>query len=105
VGHYLLARLRRLMERHPLIGDVRGPGLFIGLELVLNRQTLEPAGEQAGYIANRMRDYGILMSTDGPFHNVLKIKPPMVFNQADADFLLTTLDKILQEDFVRLEIK
>ncbi len=104
VGNYLLAGLSRLMERHPIIGDVRGLGLFIGLELVLNRQTLAPAGEQAGYIANRMRDYSILMSTDGPFHNVLKIKPPLVFNQADADFLLSTLAKILQEDFVRLPV-
>ena len=76
----------------------RAAGLFVGIELVLDRQTLEPAPEQAAYIANRMRERGILLSTDGPFHNVLKIKPPMVFTKENADFLLGTLDEILGED-------
>jgi 4-aminobutyrate aminotransferase-like enzyme len=83
-----------------LIGDVRGLGLFIGIELVLNRETLEPAPAQASYVANRMRERGILLSTDGPFHNVLKIKPPLVFSRANADFLIETLDGILREDFL-----
>ena len=61
--------------------------------------TLEPAGHQASYVADRMKDHGILISTDGPLHNVLKIKPPMVFTQENADYLVTCLDKILQEDF------
>lgn len=102
VGRYMLEKLQSLMDRHPIIGDVRGLGLFIGIELVLNRETLEPAGDHASYISNRMRDHGILVSTDGPFHNVLKIKPPLVFDEANADFFVTTLDKILWEDFVRL---
>jgi 4-aminobutyrate aminotransferase-like enzyme len=102
VGNHLMNGLRGLRHRHPVIGDVRGLGLFIGVELVRDRETLEPAGEQAAYVANRMREHGILLSTDGPSHNVLKIKPPLVFTEADADFLAATLDKILSEDFVRV---
>ena len=89
------------MEKHTLIGDVRGLGLFVGIELVLDRETLKPAAEQASYIANRMRERGILLSTDGPFHNVLKIKPPMVFTEENADLLVGALDEILEEDLAR----
>ncbi len=99
VGTHLMDSLRDLMERHALIGEIRGPGLFVGIELVLNRETLEPAPAQASYIANRMRERGILLSTDGPFHNVLKIKPPLVFTKENVDFLVATLDEILAEDF------
>ena len=99
VGNYLMNGLRGLMHKHALIGDVRGLGLFVGIELVMDRETLEPAPAQATYIANRMRERGILLSTDGPFHNVLKIKPPMVFTEANANFLVDTLDEILAEDF------
>jgi 4-aminobutyrate aminotransferase-like enzyme len=99
VGNHLMNGLRGLMQKHALIGDVRGLGLFVGIELVLGG-TLEPAPAQATYIANRMSERGILLSTDGPFHNVLKIKPPMVFTEANADFLVATLDEILAEDFV-----
>ena len=102
VGTYLMEGLRALMERHTLIGDVRGLGLFVGIELVLDRQTLEPAPGQASYITNRMRERGILLSTDGPFHNVLKIKPPMVFTEENADFLVGTLDEVLGEDLANI---
>jgi 4-aminobutyrate aminotransferase-like enzyme len=77
---------------------VRGLGLFLGVELVRDRTTLEPAGDEAGYVANRMRERGVLVSTDGPFHNVLKIKPPLVFTTQDADQLVATLDQALAED-------
>ncbi len=97
VGSYLLQRLRGLKARHALVGDVRGLGLFSGIELVRDRVTLEPAGHEAGYVANRVRDRGVLLSTDGPFHNVLKIKPPLVFSRADADTLADTLDAVLAE--------
>ena len=100
-GTQLLAGLRGLMERHPLIGDVRGLGLFVGIELVLDRHTLAPAARQASYIANRMKERGIHLSTDGPFHNVLKIKPPLVFTEANADHLVSTLNDILREDLAR----
>src|SRR6266699_3377928 len=102
VGTSLMNGLRQLMEKHPLIGDVRGLGLFVGVELVRDRETQSPAAAQASYIANRMSERGILLSTDGPFHNVLKIKPPMVFTDANADFLVATLDEILAEDFNRI---
>jgi len=98
VGAHLLAGLAELVSRHPIAGDARGLGLFLGLELVRNRETREPAGEIAGYVANRMRDRGILLSTDGPYHNVLKIKPPLCFTTGDADHLVATLDRILTED-------
>ena len=98
VGKHLLSRLRDLATRRPLIGDVRGLGLFLGVELVRDRTTLEPAGEEASYVANRMRERGVLLSTDGPFHNVLKIKPPLVFTMQDADQLVATLDQALGED-------
>ena len=102
VGKGLLDGLRSLMTKHRLIGDVRGLGLFIGVELVLDRGDLTPAPDHATYIANRMRDHGILISTDGPLHNVLKLKPPMVFTAADAERLVVTLDKILNEDRLQL---
>jgi 4-aminobutyrate aminotransferase-like enzyme len=102
VGNRLLAGLRELQPKYPLMGDVRGLGLYIGVELVRDRDSLEPAAAEASYIANRMRDHGILISTDGPLHNVLKMKPPLVFTAADADRLVSALDKILQEDAVQV---
>jgi 4-aminobutyrate aminotransferase-like enzyme len=97
VGNSLLAGLRNLQTKFPLIGDVRGLGLYAGIELVRDQQTLEPAAEEAAYIANRMRDKGILISTDGPLHNVLKIKPPLVFTEENAGFLVEMLGEILEE--------
>ena len=91
VGAHLLERLRPLLERPSLAGDVRGSGLFIGVELVRDRETLEPATEEASEIVNRLRDDGILIGTDGPHHNVLKIRPPMPFTIEDADQLASSL--------------
>lgn len=101
IGNYLTNGLRELKLRHPIIGDVRGHGLFLGFELIRNAETLEAAAEEASYLANRMREKGILMSTDGPLHNVLKIKPPMCFSQQNADQFLDYLDKVFQEDRMR----
>jgi len=101
VGAHLLSRLRDVQSRHAIVGDVRGLGLFIGVELVRDRKSLEPAGDQAGVVANRMRDRGVLVSTDGPFHNVLKIKPPLCFTERDADVLASTLDDLLGDDYLR----
>jgi len=100
VGDYLKTGLMSLMDDFEIIGDVRGPGLFIGFELVTNRVTKAPATQQASYFANRMRDKGILMSTDGPFDNVLKIKPPIIFSKNDSDFLLESIQQVLKEDFM-----
>jgi 4-aminobutyrate aminotransferase-like enzyme len=101
VGGKLLEDLQALQERHPLIGEVRGLGLFLGIELVLDRETREPAVTQASRVKERLRDHRILLSTDGPAENVLKIKPPLVFTAEDADRLVATLDKILEEDGLR----
>ena len=98
VGDQMLERLRALACEHDIIGDVRGCGLFLGVELVRCRETLEPAGEEASFVANRMRDMGILLGTDGPHHNVVKIRPPMPFDEGDADRLVTTLARILEDD-------
>jgi len=100
-GNYLMARLRELAERHLLIGDVRGAGLFIGVELVTDRTERSPAGREAAYVANRMRDMGVLVSTDGPDHNVLKIKPPLCFSVADADVFVQVLDQVLGESPIK----
>lgn len=102
VGYRLLKGFEKLKENFPLIGDVRGQGLFIGVELVKNRKTLEPAAEEATYIINRLREHGILISTDGPLHNVLKLKPPMVFSEQNADDVVEVLGKILAEDCLKI---
>ncbi len=101
VGKYLKNGFSQLQKRFPIIGDIRGHGLFLGIELVKDLETLAPAPAAASYLANRMRARGILMSTDGPFHNVLKIKPPMCFDFSDADFLLKNMAIVLEEDFIR----
>ncbi|HEY7057977.1 MAG TPA: aminotransferase class III-fold pyridoxal phosphate-dependent enzyme [Vicinamibacterales bacterium] len=97
VGAGLIDGLRALAGRHALIGDVRGSGLFIGVELVTDRDTLEPATAQAAYITNRMRDEGLLFGTEGRFSNVLKIRPPMPFTVDDGAELCESLGRILGE--------
>jgi 4-aminobutyrate aminotransferase-like enzyme/Ser/Thr protein kinase RdoA (MazF antagonist) len=98
VGTYLKKALWAMSERFPIIGDVRGQGLFLGFELVEKGKI--PAPAKAAYLADRMKEQGVLMSVDGPFNNVLKIKPPLCFSQADADLMLGYLEKILGEDFM-----
>jgi 4-aminobutyrate aminotransferase-like enzyme/Ser/Thr protein kinase RdoA (MazF antagonist) len=98
VGTRWLAKLRELQSIHPLIGDARGSGLFLGLDLVKDRSTREPATNQACYVVNRLRDHGILAGTDGPHHNVIKLRPPLIFSDADAALCTSTLEQILQED-------
>jgi len=96
-GEHFLQGLRVLMNKHTIIGDVRGHGLFIGAELVRNRATLEPAVPEIDVVVEKMKDRGFLISTDGPLHNVLKIKPPLVFNKENADAFLWHLDQVLEE--------
>ena len=98
IGAYLRHGLQQLQEKHALVGDVRGLGLFMGIELVRNRETLEPARSEAAQIVEQMKERGVLLSTDGPLHNVIKIKPPLVFSHADADFLVRELDEVLNAD-------
>ena len=102
VGRHLMGRLRPLPDRYPLVGDVRGAGLFVGIELVRDRGSLEPAADEATFVVNRMRADGVLIGTDGPFHNVLKIRPPMPFNARDADALADALERALDAGGRRL---
>jgi 4-aminobutyrate aminotransferase-like enzyme len=95
VGLHMQNKLRSLKAHHTLIGDVRGAGLFLGVELVRNRDTLEPAAQEASDVVNRMREAGVLIGTDGPLHNVLKIRPPMPFSADNADELVRCLDDVL----------
>ncbi len=97
VGRKLLSGFDQLKDKYPLIGDVRGAGLFIGIELVKDHESLEPAASEATQISNALKDAGILIGTDGPFHNVLKIRPPMPFSNDDADELLTSLAQCLEK--------
>jgi 4-aminobutyrate aminotransferase-like enzyme/Ser/Thr protein kinase RdoA (MazF antagonist) len=99
VGNCMLDRLRPFVDRHPIMGDVRGSGLFLGVELVRDRETLEPAAEEASFVSNRMRDHGILVGIDGPYHNVVKIRPPMPFDEQNAEFLVDVMENVLDEDF------
>jgi len=94
VGSYLKERLSE--NNHPLIGDVRGAGLFIGVELIRDKDTLEPATREAAAIKDALREEHILISTDGPFENVLKIKPPLVFSRKNADRLVSAINNALQ---------
>ncbi len=101
-GRYLKQELEILQAQFPIIGDVRGQGLFLGFELVENPESKKPASQKATYLANRMRQRGILMSVDGPDNNVMKIKPPMCFNKENANFLIRNLALILKEDFMQV---
>ena len=94
-GEHLLGRFRRLADQFECVGDVRGTGLYLGVDLVLDRSTKEPATALAGDVANALRDRGVLVSTDGPADNVLKIKPPIVFGPAEADLLADALQRVL----------
>ena len=98
-GKRMLEGMVPFVDRYPIVGDVRGSGLFLGVELVRSRETLEPAKEEAAFVVNRLRDAGILLGTDGPFDNVIKIRPPMQFDESNAELLVTNMDRILKEDF------
>ena len=98
-GAKLKAGLLDLMARYPLIGDVRGKGLFLGIELVRDRATLEPAPAETHRLVEEMRNRQILLSVDGPLHNIIKIKPPIVFSEADAARLVRELDAVMKEFF------
>lgn len=99
-GNYLKQELREIAKDFPILSDVRGQGLFLGIELT--DSAMSPLPEQTAYLANRMRDFGILMSTDGKDNNVLKIKPPLVFDRNHADELLLRLRQILKENYMLL---
>jgi 4-aminobutyrate aminotransferase-like enzyme len=95
VGEHVIAGLHALQTKHPLIGDVRGGGLFFAVEMVRDRATQEPAPAQTRQIVNGMRERGVLISRIGMHDNILKIRPPMPFRTEHADLLLKTLDDVM----------
>ena len=94
LGERFMAGLKELQAKHDIIGDVRGRGLFLGFELVKDRETKEPAAEEAAKIVDMMRGRGVLLSTDGPHHNVIKIKPPTTLTEKDIDYALMHMDEV-----------
>src|SRR5277367_112003 len=97
VGNYTLGRLKKLADRHALIGDVRGAGLFFAVELVTDRSTKVPATAQTKRLVNLMRERGVLISRIGIHDNILKIRPPMPFSRQHADLLIETLDAVMAD--------
>lgn len=97
VGGHLKERLLELQDKHPLIGDVRGMGLMLGVELVRDRQSKEPANTEAADVMERLKDHGVLIGKGGLYGNTLRIKPPMCLTKDDADYLTDCLDLTLTE--------
>ncbi|XP_021348667.1 alanine--glyoxylate aminotransferase 2-like isoform X2 [Mizuhopecten yessoensis] len=97
VGQYWKAKVTELMSQFDIIGQVRGQGLFLGIDLVKDRETREPATEEANTVITRMKEEHILLSTDGPYSNVIKTKPPMCFSKNNVDHFMEKLTVILTE--------
>jgi len=96
IGGHLRSRLRELQEKHALIGEVRGLGLMLGIELVRDRKSKEPASTEAAKILELCRDRGLILGKGGLTGNTLRIKPPMCLTKNDADFLVDCLDEVLE---------
>ena len=96
VGDYVLRGFKDLQSRHDMIGDVRGSGLFFGMDLVEDRESKSPAAGKARKVVNGMRDHGVLMSKIGEHDNVLKLRPPLCFGREHADQLIETLDEVMK---------
>ena len=97
VGAYLMDGYKRLMDKHSIIGDVRGKGLMTGIELVKDRKSKEPAGAEAAQVFERSKDLGLLIGKGGLFGNVLRIKPPMCITRDDVDYMIEVLDLAISE--------
>jgi 4-aminobutyrate aminotransferase-like enzyme len=95
IGTYMREGLERLAARYPIIGDVRGAGLFLGVEFVKDRKTKEPDAETTTRVVNDLRKRRVLISATGPGANILKIRPPLVFTQEHADIFLDAMGKTL----------
>ncbi|XP_036280375.1 5-phosphohydroxy-L-lysine phospho-lyase isoform X3 [Pipistrellus kuhlii] len=97
VGSFLMELLEQQKAKHPIIGDIRGVGLFIGVDLIKDEATRTPATEEADYLISRLKENYILLSTDGPGRNVLKFKPPMCFSLDNVKHVVAKLDAILTD--------
>lgn len=94
-GTYFRTRIKALMQRHAMLGEVRGSGLMTGVDIVADRTTREAAPKEARRIANRMRERGVLVGIDGPLGNVLKVRPPMPFQPEHADIAVAAMDEAM----------
>ncbi|TPG36120.1 aminotransferase [Mycobacterium hodleri] len=97
VGGHLKAQLMALRDKHPIIGTVHGMGLYLGVEMIRDQHTLEPATEETAAICNRMLELGVIIQPTGDRQNILKTKPPLCLDVAGADFYVATLDRVLTE--------
>ncbi|KAA0095368.1 aminotransferase [Mycolicibacterium sp. P1-18] len=97
VGRHLKGRLLALRERHPIIGTVHGMGLYLGVEMVRDPETLEPATEETAAICDRMLELGVVIQPTGDRQNILKTKPPLCLDVTGADFYVDALDRVLTE--------
>lgn len=97
VGAHLINRLRELQDKYEIIGDVRGRGLMIGVELVTDRTSKTPAKEETSLVFEKMKDLGVLVGRGGMYGNVFRIKPPMCFTKEDSDFLVDVMDYSLSK--------
>jgi alanine-glyoxylate transaminase/(R)-3-amino-2-methylpropionate-pyruvate transaminase len=97
IGTKLLADLNKLKDKHNVIGDVRGKGLMLGIELVKDRQSKEPAKEECAQVMERAKEMGLLLGKGGLWGQTIRFSPPMCVNEQDADFLLDVLDRALSE--------
>ena len=95
IGNHFQAGLKRLKEKHNIIGDVRGKGLMLGIELVKDRATKEPAKAECAQVLETCRDMGLLLGKGGLQGQTIRFSPPMCINQQDADFMLEVLDQAL----------
>ncbi len=103
LGAYFKSELEKLKKRHSLIGDVRGQGLFIGVELIRDPKSQQPAETAAYYLVERMRQAGVLVNSEGPLHNVIKIKPPLIITREDIDLFCVIFDNLLTEAEIMLD--
>jgi alanine-glyoxylate transaminase/(R)-3-amino-2-methylpropionate-pyruvate transaminase len=97
MGNLLMDGFRSLMAKHDIIGDVRGLGLMTGIELVKDRHTKVPAGEETAFVFERAKELGLLVGKGGLGGNVLRIKPPMCINKDDVAFIVKVLDRAFSE--------
>ena len=97
VGAHLKARLQALQEKHAIIGTVHGIGLYLGVEMIRNPETLEPATEETSAICDRMLELGVIIQPTGDHQNILKTKPPLCIDIEGADFYVDALDRVLTE--------
>ncbi len=106
VGKYLMEEFKKMKEHLPIIGDIRGSGLFIGIDLIKNQETLEPATKECSFLCTILKEkYAILTSIDGPFDNVIVVKPPMCFSEKDVDRFILAFESAVKHDLSSVDLE